>query len=534
VEEILTAEVLAANADAEVLAAEESPAYKLDDTVQSMTLATEEQHVLVAEDQVLTTEVLVAEVHILAAEHHLLAVEDQVLTTEVLVAEVHILAAEHHLLAVEDKQVLVAEDDVQDLAQEEVPGRQAAQDLAREEVPGGQAIQDLNQEENLGHQAAQDLAREEVPDNTESESREDIFPGHNAANAGKTSLDGKVGGIRSDPPEVVGEDNAGNVKTMSAVRSPVCVFDASTADVAEEPEDIPEDKAVNGGGEHAVQGERDRVCDPQCETPDDGGGAGIPTVHNEDNCVGEEEEVIDVDVWHDAIEDKIKAGPIMSQKTSLGDFKLDDGGVRLTDVTKMPEKRGKAETPTIVQREYVHKAIAGQEATDPDGSDDRAAAASRDGGDEVVKFPDEGIQKRPKKPPDDGCFQMKRVGLGMLKTGIILMHLLFMMEPMIIIAGPVVMNNYVGDFELHASEKEFVNTEENIMCDTGVVDMKTELCPTGGRDNILRYDKSVDGGGDAHVHISDQYDHGVDVMRGIGSSSSWHQQAAAVSQGTGG
>ena len=224
----------------------------------------------------------------------------------------------------------------------------------------------------------------------------------------------------------------------------------------------------------------------------------------------------------------------MSQKTSLGDFKLDDGGVRLTDVTKMPEKRGKAETPTIVQREYVHKAIAGQEATDPDGSDDRAAAASRDGGDEVVKFPDEGIQKRPKKPPDDGCFQMKRVGLGMLKTGIILMHLLFMMEPMIIIAGPVVMNNYVGDFELHASEKAFVNTEENIMCDTGVVDMKTELCPTGGRDNILRYDKSVDGGGDAHVHISDKYDHGVDVMRGIGSSSSWHQQAAAVSQGTGG
>jgi hypothetical protein len=57
--------------------------------------------------------------------------------------------------------------------------------------------------------------------NKETESRKYIFPGHNAANAGKTGLDGKVGGTRSDPPEVVGKDNAGDVKTRPAVRHPV-------------------------------------------------------------------------------------------------------------------------------------------------------------------------------------------------------------------------------------------------------------------------------------------------------------------------
>jgi hypothetical protein len=50
---------------------------------------------------------------------------------------------------------------------------------------------------------------------------EDRHPDHNAANAGKTSLAGKVGGIRSDPPDVVGKDNAGEVKTRQAVRQPV-------------------------------------------------------------------------------------------------------------------------------------------------------------------------------------------------------------------------------------------------------------------------------------------------------------------------
>jgi hypothetical protein len=48
--------------------------------------------------------------------------------------------------------------------------------------------------------------------------------------------------------------------------------------------------------------------------------------------------------------------------------------------------------------------------------------------------------------------------------------------------------------------------------DLAKVPMKTELCPTEGRDNILRFDKSVDGGGDANVHIPDQYDNGEDDM----------------------
>jgi hypothetical protein len=52
------------------------------------------------------------------------------------------------------------------------------------------------------------------------------------------------------------------------------------------------------------------------------------------------------------------------------------------------------------------------------------------------------------------------------------------------------MNKHVGDEKLHASEKEFVNMEGNIMCDTGLFYMKTELCPTGGRNNILRFKKS--------------------------------------------
>ena len=66
----------------------------------------------------------------------------------------------------------------------------------------------------------------------------------------------------------------------------------------------------------------------------------------------------------------------MTQKTGLVDNKLDDEGVRFTDVTNMPEKRGKAETTTIVQREHVHKAIAGQEVADQDGGNDHAAAVS--------------------------------------------------------------------------------------------------------------------------------------------------------------
>jgi hypothetical protein len=85
----------------------------------------------------------------------------------------------------------------------------------------------------------------------------------------------------------------------------------------------------------------------------------------------------------------------------------------------MPEKKRKAETPTIMQREQVHETIAGQEDDDQDGSDDHAAGASGGRGDGAAKFPDEGIQERPKKPPDAGYFKLKRVGPGMLKTGIL-------------------------------------------------------------------------------------------------------------------
>ena len=42
-------------------------------------------------------------------------------------------------------------------------------------------------------------------------------------------------------------------------------------------------------------------------------------------------------------------------------------------------------------------------------------------------------------------------------------------------------------------EKEFVSTEEDTMDAVGLVYMKTELCPTGGRDNFLRLKKSVVG-----------------------------------------
>jgi hypothetical protein len=56
----------------------------------------------------------------------------------------------------------------------------------------------------------------------ETESRKDIFPGHNAADAGKTRLDGKVVGTRSDPPVVVGEDNAGDVKIFARCEESSC------------------------------------------------------------------------------------------------------------------------------------------------------------------------------------------------------------------------------------------------------------------------------------------------------------------------
>ena len=95
-----------------------------------------------------------------------------------------------------------------------------------------------------------------------------------------------------------------------------------------------------------------------------------------------------------------------------------------------------------------------------------------------------------------------------------------MMNPMIIISGPVLMDTYVDDDEPHTSEKEFVYTEGITMYDAGVIYMKTELCPTGGHDNILRFKKSfvgkitdadqrhdmaepVDDGGDGAVPVDD-------------------------------
>jgi hypothetical protein len=199
----------------------------------------------------------------------------------------------------------------------------------------------------------------------------------------------------------------------------------------------------------------------------------------------------------------------MTQKTGLVDNKLDDEGVRFTDVTNMPEKRGKAETPTIVQREHVHKAIAGQEVADQDGGNDHAAAVSRDRGNGAAKFPDEGIQERPKKPPDAGCIKLKRVGPGMMKTGILLIHLLLMLDPMIMISGPVLMNIYVGDGELHASEKEFVYTEGNIMDGGGNVAVPVN--DSGGTAPI-KADGGIDvqdlfaEGGDVHtrLHLDDE------------------------------
>ena len=189
----------------------------------------------------------------------------------------------------------------------------------------------------------------------------------------------------------------------------------------------------------------------------------------------DEEEVLDVDDWHDATKDEFEAGSVMTQKTGLIDYKLDDGGVRFTDVTNMPEKKEKAETSTTVHREHVPEAIAGQDDADQEGRDDHVAKANPDNGDEATKLTDVDIQTRPKKPPDAGYLKLKRVGPGLLKTGILLMHIMLMMNPMIIVSGPVLMNTYGDDNRLH--EEEFVYTERGTMGDMGVASMKTELCP---------------------------------------------------------
>ena len=126
-----------------------------------------------------------------------------------------------------------------------------------------------------------------------------------------------------------------------------------------------------------------------------------------------------------------------------------------------------------MQRERVHEAVAGQEDADQECRDDHVAAANRDTGDGAAKVPDEGIQTRPRKPPDAGCLKLKRVGPGLLKTGILLIHLMLMLYPMIMKSGPVLMDTNVDDNELHDIDYEFVYTEGDTMGDAGVVYMKT-------------------------------------------------------------
>ena len=63
------------------------------------------------------------------------------------------------------------------------------------------------------------------------------------------------------------------------------------------------------------------------------------------------------------------------------------------------------------------------------------------------------------------------------------------------------------------------------MGDAVVISMKTDLCPTGGRENILRFDKSVDaagdnsvpvdGGSDARAHIPDRDGRGDDIQKQV-------------------
>ena len=192
VEKILTAEVQAANVDAEVLAAEEYPAYKLEDTVQSMTL-----------EEVLTATVLAAEViaEVLDAEDSpkfkpveveddveegnmsklcdVGAVEEspaykledtvqsmtleEVLTAEVLAAEVaaEVLAAEDSpKFKPVDVEDAVPDDTVQVLVPDEVLDCQASHAVALEEVPEGQAAQPLTQYAAPGCLAVQSVEDE--------------------------------------------------------------------------------------------------------------------------------------------------------------------------------------------------------------------------------------------------------------------------------------------------------------------------------------------------------------------------------------
>ena len=209
------------------------------------------------------------------------------------------------------------------------------------------------------------------------------------------------------------------------------------------------EQVVIEDGEHAVQGER--VCDQECETPDDG--------------------ALNDAVWFDATGDEFKAESVMTQ-FGLVNNKLDDGGI------------------------------------------------SPDRGEGDAKFHDEETQK---KPPDPGYMKFKWISPGLLKTGILLMHLLLMMNPMIMMSGSVMMNTSGDGHRIH--EAGFVYKERDTMGDAGVISMKTDLCPTGGRENILRFDKSVDaagdnsvpvdGGSDARAHIPDRDGRGDDIQKQV-------------------
>jgi hypothetical protein len=315
-----------------------------------------------------------------------------------------------------------------------------AQDLAHEEDPGLQASQAQNREENLGHQATQALAREQDPGIPTLHTIEVVVEDN-------VEMTAEMGANNAEQPTIVGVTNVERVtentvldadatSELEMVLDKAVVSDIPTesdfkSDEKKDESKVPRkgtqtvvaDTAVNEGGEHAAQGERDRICDLKCETPDDG--------------------ALDDVVWFDATEDEFKADSVMTQENRLVNNKLDDGGI------------------------------------------------SPDRGEGDAKFHGEETQK---KPPDPGYMKFKWISPGLLKTGILLMHLLLMMNPMIMMSGSVMMNTSGDGHRIH--DTGFVYKERDTMGDAVVISMKTDLCPTGGRENILRFDKSVDAAGD--------------------------------------
>ena len=156
------------------------------------------------------------------------------------------------------------------------------------------------------------------------------------------------------------------------------------------------------------------------------------------------------------------------------------------------ENKETTEQHYTVRTEHVPGAVAEQEDDDQDGHEDLTATATQDKGDGAGNIPAEEIQTRPRKPPDTGCVNLKRINRGLLMTGILLIHLMLRMNPMITISGPVLMDTSCDDNAFDDIEYEFVYTEKDTMGDVGVIYMDTVLGPTGGLDNILRFKKNVD------------------------------------------